>query len=785
MQKVKVNGNPIQTGETPQSLLTFIRSHYLPYWPLFATAMAAALACAFLYLRYATPLYKISAVLLVQEASNGLGASDMLQSLDLMGGSKTIMENEIEILKSRTLTKSVIRKLNLYGEVIEKGKIRDVVRYQDGPLKFVFLEPDAIQPAATGTWPFTYSKTTQQVTIDGKRFPVGDTVQTRWGKLLILPQGNHTDTAASYSLHLMTEKQWMQRILATIKIMPAAKAGSVVDLEYTDAAPNRGEDILNELIREYNKAAVEDKNRTSANTMSFVEERLRIVSAELGQAETQVEKFKRTEGIVDIGEQSKLFLASVQENDRKISEANMQLSVLDAIERYVVSQRTTGNIVPGTIGLTDAVLLELVAKLSETELQLERLRKTTGENSPLLASLNRQVERLKPAIMENIKSLRANLEAGLTRLQTENNRNMNIVRSVPGKEKALLEVSRQQAIKNNIYTFLLQKREETSLAYAAAVSDSRIVDAAESAAFPFSPQKPMVLGLSVLAAIALVAGFVSLKDMMNSEVMFRADIEKMTTAPIAAEIMYHDSKNPVVISHDSRTAIAEQFRALRTSLSYIGLNGDRKTLMITSSISGEGKSFISVNLAVGLSLAGKKVALLEFDLRKPMISKMLNMRAVPGISNYLVGRASLQDILQKIDNNEHLYLLPAGIIPPNPSELILNGQLEHLLNELKERFDYIIIDSAPVGLVTDARLIAPFCDATLYVVRHQRTPKHYLKLVEELYQNRELGKLNIVFNAIKRQGVAGYGYGSGYGDINGYGYTEAVKKTGFFKRSTK
>jgi tyrosine-protein kinase Etk/Wzc len=781
----KVNGNKMQQGETPLSILTLIRSRYLPYWPLFAVAVVVALAGAFLYLRYATPLYKISGVLLVQESSNGLGASDMLQSLDLLGGGKTVMENEIEILKSRTLTKAVIRNLNLYGEVIEKGKIRDVVLYKDSPLKFVFLEPDAIQMAATGMWPFTYHAAENKVVIDGKRYPLGDTVQTRWGKLVIQSQGRHTDTAASYTLHLMTEKQWMQLLLATMKIMPAAKAGSVVDLEYTDAAPERGEAIVNELISVYNKAAVEDKNRTSANTMSFVEERLRIVSTELGQAETQVERFKTTEGIVDISEQSKLFLASVQENDRKIGEANMQLSVLDAIEKYVNSQNPGGNIVPGTIGLSDPVLLELVTKLSEIELQLDRLRKTTGENSPLLASLNRQCERLKPAIAENIGSLRANLQAGMSRLQAENNRNMGIIRSVPGKEKALLEVSRQQVIKNNIYTFLLEKREETALAYAAAVSDSRIVDAAESAAYPFSPQKPMVLAISVPAGLALVAGFVSLKDMMNREVMFRADIEKVTNAPIAAEIMHHDGKDPLVMSNNSRTAVAEQFRALRTALSYIGLNGDRKTLLVTSSISGEGKSFISVNLATSLSLAKKKVALLEFDLRKPMISKMLGMRVDPGISNYLVGKASLSAILQKVGDNECLYLLSAGIMPPNPSELILNGQLEHLLRELKERFDYIIIDSAPVGLVTDARLIAPYCDATLYVVRHQRTPKHYLKLVEELYQNRELGKLNIVFNGIKRQGVAGYGYGSGYGDVNGYGYTEVTKKPGLFRRTVK
>lgn len=459
----KVNGHSTKHTEAPLSLLTLIRTRYLPYWPLFAGAVVAALVAAFLYLRYATPLYKISGVLLVQEATNGLGASDMLQSLDLMGGSKTIMENEIEILKSRTLTKAVIRNLNLYGEVVEKGKIRDVVLYKDSPLKFTFLEPDKIKTAITGNWPFSFDPVKKQVTIDGNHYPLNDTVDTRWGKLLIKSGAGHADSASQYVLHLMNEKTWMQILLGTMKIMPAAKAGSVVDLEYTDAAPERGEDIVNELISVYSKAAVEDKNRTSANTMHFVEERLRIVSAELGQAETQVEHFKTAEGIVDIGEQSKIFLAGVQENDRKISEANMQLSVLDAIEKYVNSQNEGGNIVPGTLGLSDPVLLELVSRLSETELQLERLRKTTGENSPLLASLHHQVERLKPAILENIGSLRANLQAGMTRLQAESARNMGIIRGVPGKEKALLEVSRQQVIKNNIYTFLLEKEKKQRL----------------------------------------------------------------------------------------------------------------------------------------------------------------------------------------------------------------------------------------------------------------------------------------------------------------------------------
>jgi capsular exopolysaccharide synthesis family protein len=254
--------------------------------------------------------------------------------------------------------------------------------------------------------------------------------------------------------------------------------------------------------------------------------------------------------------------------------------------------------------------------------------------------------------------------------------------------------------------------------------------------------------------------------------MFRADIEKGTSAPIIAEIMF-DKNGGIAITEGRRTPVAEQFRALRTTLSYIGINGDNKTILVTSSISGEGKSFVAVNLALSLSLTKKKVVLLEFDLRKPKVSKILNVPHHPGISNYLVGHSSLSDILkQPIENNEYMYLLSAGVIPPNPTELILNGRLEQLLATLRASFDYIIIDTAPVGPVTDARLLAPFADATLYVVRHDRTPKFNLKMVEDLYEQGDLGKLNIIFNGLKMRGLPGYayGYGGGYGYGNGQGY---------------
>jgi capsular exopolysaccharide synthesis family protein len=780
--------------EEHTGLLEMIRHKYQPYWPLFVIASIISFSIAYVYLKYATPLYKISSTLLIKEDARAVESS-IIEMMDPLGSGKKI-ENEIEILKSRTIARAVVRNLNLFGEIFERGTIRDVSMYKRAPVQINFIDPDQINPMEGALLDLKYDYKGQKLTMGDKTYPLNDTISTtRWGRILITPTPGFNPASLhdkQLYVRILGDKALAGEVIGKLKIAPANKQANVLRLEYVDAVPQKGMDILNELMRTYDAESIQDKNQTASKTMSFVEDRLRIITAELSQVEGQIERYKTDQGIVDISEQSKLFLSSVQENDSKLSEADMQLSTLDAVEKYVRDKHAEDNVVPATIGIADQTLLGLLTRLQETELQQEKLRKTTGENSPLLASLEAQEEKLRPAIMDNIRSLRANMEAGRAKLATQNARFLGLLKGVPNKERTLLEVSRQQAIKNNIYTFLLEKREETALQYAAAISDSRIIDLAEADSFPFSPKRSMVMALAIIAGLAAVGGFIAAKDLMNNKVMFRSDIEKGTSAPIIAEIMF-DKSGGIAIAEGRRTPVAEQFRALRTTLSYIGINGDNKTILVTSSISGEGKSFIAVNLALSLSLTKKKVVLLEFDLRKPKVSKILNVPHHPGISNYLVGHSTLNDILkQPIENNEYLYLLSAGVIPPNPTELILNGRLEHLLATLRASFDYIIIDTAPVGPVTDARLLAPFADATLYVVRHERTPKFNLKMVEDLYEQGDLGKLNIVFNGLKMRGLPGYayayggGYGYGNGQGYGYGYTDdhkngAVKKGRFTK----
>jgi capsular exopolysaccharide synthesis family protein len=422
---------------------------------------------------------------------------------------------------------------------------------------------------------------------------------------------------------------------------------------------------------------------------------------------------------------------------------------------------TNNAVVPSTAGLADPVLSDLLQRLSDLQLKYTQTRKIVPENNPSVVSLVDGINKLRPQILENIKSQRKNLEAGRNNIVATNNQYNALLKTVPEKERELLSISRQQAIKNNIYTFLLQKREETALSFASAVADSRIIDPAISGDVPVSPKRKLIYLSAVLVTLVLGIGFVYIKDIFTRTIQDKEDIEKYTDIPILGEVLYDRSKTPIVISEGKRSFIAEQFRQLRTSLAYMGIDETHKKIMITSSISGEGKSFISVNLGMSLSLMDKKVVLLELDLRKPKVSEQFNVSRHGGISTYLIEKATMEEIIRPT-GNKNLSLVTSGPIPPNPSELISNGRLQELLEYLDTRFDYILIDTAPVNPVTDSFIISPMCDVSLYVVRDSYTPKIFLKKLAEKLRTQSLKNPAIVFNGIKGRGINKYGYGYGY-----------------------
>lgn len=759
MRNAKIN-----TEEKDSNLLGKVVFRYLPYWPLFLLLFLLAGAGGWLYLRFQTPLYESTARLEIKDEKKGTQSTKTLEDLNAIS-TKKIIENEIEVLQSRTLLNNVIRNLRLYAPVFEKGKFRTQPAYLTSPVVVEAETPDKIQRAEKID--FTYDKDRKAVTVNGSRYPLGAWARLPQGTVRFLPNPRLAEnTTEQLSFSLSPVKDVATSLLGRLSVKAPNKQASILNLSLKDEVPERGEDILNELILDYNKAIITDKNVLATNTLAFVDERLKGVERELDSIEHKTQQYKANRGAINISEQGRLYLQNVSNNDQKLADINMQLAALGQVENYVQTKDGQGGVVPSTLGV-DPLLSQLLNKLYTTEIEYESLKKTTGEGNPQMLALAKQIESMRPSLLENIRTQKQSLLASRNNLSATNGGYNAMLQTLPQTERELIDIDREQSIKAGIYTFLLQKREETALSQASTVSDSRVVDPAESSSSPISP-KPKVIYLSALLLAFFVGiGTVTARESLSRKILFRHEIETLTSQPIVGEIVAGDnSKDPIVIGETNKTFIAEQFRRLRTTLKYIGVNSKNKRILVTSAISGEGKSFVATNLALSLALTGKKVVLLDCDLNNPSLNNKLRLHNEKGITEYLLGQSEVEDIIRETDLNENLFLISTGALPHNPSELIMSERMEGLLNRLDGLFDYIVIDTAPVSPVTDAYILSPLCSATLFVIRHKYTPKVFVQRIDEDNKMVQLKNMAIVFNGVQARGFGNKNYGYGYG----YGY---------------
>jgi tyrosine-protein kinase Etk/Wzc len=754
----------VNTVPTKKNIVTQLWNMYFPYWPVFIVLLILSISGAWFYLSRKTPLYESTATLLIKDEKKGIDDSRMIESLNLIS-TKKIVENEIEVLSSRSLMNEVVSNLKLYAPVYTEGRWRGTPAYSSSPVKVEVQDPASITPVDKIL--FSYDPKNLKVKIANRAYPLNEWVNTPYGSLKFIPAKTPVTTSKEgLYFSLLNSKMVTLNLMKSLEASASSKLSTVIDLKLKAEDPKMAEDILNELIKAYNRAAVNDKNALAANTLEFVQERLNFVGKHLDSIEHRIEEYKAKKGAVDISSQGKLFLQNVSENDQKLSDINMQLAVLDQVEKYVQAKDNNGGIVPATLGISDPLLTQLLGKLYDAELQKEKLKKTTGENSPVMLAVTDQIEKIKPSILENIRSQRKSLEASRSNLASTNSSYSSMLQSIPEKERDLVEISRQHNIESSIYSFLLQKREEAALSNSSTVADNRIVDKAESSLFPVSPSKKLIYIAAVLLAIGLGVALVTGKEFLNKNILYRAEIEAMTSMPIIGEIGYDKMKDPIVIRDGAHNLLAEQFRKLRTSLGFIGIGYKRRKLLITSSVPGEGKSFITANLALSLALTGKKIVVIEADMSNPSVSEKLLVNEEKGLSSFLCGELEPEEIIRRTELNKNLFVIPAGALPPNPSELIMSGRMEELLVYLENIFDHVLIDTAPVGALSDAYVLAPLCDATLYVVRHGHTPKVAVERLDKNNKVNELKNAGIVFNGVKTRGFSKDSYGNGYG----YGY---------------
>jgi tyrosine-protein kinase Etk/Wzc len=762
-----------------------------PYWPVLLISIIIGLGISWVYLRYATPFYESRAQIVVndnaQDKDNNLNpaATRPEQRFQL-----SEVEKQTEIIQSKEVLKEVVKKLQLYTQWSIKRPPSRQYLYSSLPVTIELATPDSLRVPIDGDVKINTSANT--ISFNGHIYPSDSVVNSPMGKCRwhFNPNLPFNDVHVLY-LKLVPVSESALQLQKRFVVSPVSKQSAILDLSITDEVPERAEKILTTIIDTYGSMNINIKKILLDSAVAFIDDRLNLVSRDLSGAESSLENYKSSAGITDLTTEGQIFLAEVKDNDKKINEIEVQLSVLQQIQDYLSKKNRSSDPVPATLGLTDQVLVTLLNQLFQDQFELERLLRVSGENNPNIKILKDRIEQRKQSILQSVTNLRWTLEASLKSLKSTNAGYGQSLKRIPEKERSLVDINRNKSIKSDLYTFLLQRREETAIAAAAIAPNYRIIEIPEN--YGLQKPRPLIIYLYGAVGSLLLAGlFIYKKEFGNRRILYRSEIEKRTTIPIVGEIIYESaaSKNKLVVGAQIRSLIAEQFRELRTNINFLLRNeGKGRVLLMTSSVPKEGKSFISMNLAMSLALSGVKTALVEFDLYKPQISLGLGVTYEKGLADYFKGECSLDDICIPYEKEENLWIVPSGTTIPNPAELILNGRLPALIEQLRQKFDYIVLDSPCVGIVSDPKILAAYASLSLYIIRQNYSHHGFVKFMNELGETGVVPNIKIIFNGIKIKKAPGldywdtYGYnGFRYGDKNGY--TEPVRsKKRFWSKS--
>jgi capsular exopolysaccharide synthesis family protein len=531
----------------------------------------------------------------------------------------------------------------------------------------------------------------------------------------------------------------------------------------------------------YKESNIEDKRQTRISTLDFIDERLDSIRHELGLVERDVTEFITKNKALQLEKQSELYLEKLNNESTELVQQELRLSIINWLIRYLESN--SWKAVPVQLGTQEPSLEPLIGEYNQLQLERQNALYTMPATNPYIQqNLDPKINKLRNDIQQALENVRESYTIARNSIQKQNQEIEGKLQSIPSKGRELAERQRQQKIKEELYLFLLQKREESAIASASTISDSKIVEPALSSYRPIRPNGRSTYMLAIMIGLALPAGLVMLKEYLNDRVNSRQDIERETDAPFIGEIGHSENAGALVVTQNSRRFISEQFRIIRTNLQFILNKIENPVILVTSSFSGEGKSFVSTNMGAVMALTGKRTVIVELDIRKPKIIANLELKRQAGVTNYIVGKVRLEDIIMPVPNIENLFVVPCGPVPPNPAEMLLDPKLKDLFQKLKDEFDIVIVDTAPVGLVSDAMVIGGQADCTLYILRQGYTYKKQLGLINEMYTQHKLPRLSLLLNDVKTgvgygsyYGYSGYGYGYGYGYGAGY-FDEDGKK---------
>ena len=777
---------------------------YLIHWPWFVGAVVACLIAAWVYLYISTPVYNISATVLIKDDKKG-GSAGMLSGLESLGldgmiSSSQNIDNEIEVLRSKTIVKEVVEDLGLYISYADKDEFPSRNLYKTSPVQ-VSLTP---QEADLLEKPMIVEMALQpQGSLDVNVKIGDDEYQKHFEKLpavfptnkgtlaffqtldSILPSKKSSEEIVGVERTVRNITAVINKPLAVAKgycgsmtIEPTSKTTSVAVISLKNSNVQRGKDFINKLLEMYNINTNNDKNEVAQKTAEFINERISIISKELGSTEKDLESFKRGAGITDLTSDAQIALTGSAEYEKKRVENQTQINLLQDLQKYM--QNEGYEVLPSNIGLQDLNLAAAINRYNDVLVERKRLLRTSTENNPTIINLDTSISAMKENVQVSLDRVLRGLYITKADLDREANRYSRRISEAPGQEREFVSIARQQEIKAGLYLMLLQKREENAITLAATANNAKIIDDAIADDAPVSPRSKITYLIALILGLGIPVGVIYLLELAKFKIEGRADVEKLTSAPIVGDIPLTDEKQgAIAVFENQNNLMSETFRNVRTNLQFM-LGNDKKVILVTSTVSGEGKSFISGNLAISLSLLGKKVVIVGLDIRKPGLNKVFNIsKREQGITQYLANpEKNLMDLVQLSDVSKNLYILPGGRVPPNPTELLARDGLDKAIETLKKNFEYVILDTAPVGMVTDTLLIGRVADLSVYVCRADYTRKNEYTLINELIDGNKLPNLCTVINGLdlkKRKYGYYYGYGKygkyyGYGKRYGYGY---------------
>lgn len=773
---------------------------YLLYWPVIVGVLVCFIVGAYIYLRYCEPVYSVSSTVLIKQADHSKSGSSAFASSIQDFGSFSVandFENELEILQSYTLIKKVVTTLGLYIDYAEDGGFGyDPVMYQTSPIQ-VWMAPEeadrlpsALQiqmeclPQGKVNAALHYQIGKETCSLE-KSFdklpavfitPVGtlnlswrtDSVSKRLNPPLSLSATIESPSVAAdkYKMHLTAE--------------PVGDFTSIVKLTCEDVSVRRGVDFLRMLVTQYNNEANEDKNQVATRTAQFIDERIRIINAELGSTESELAEYKQRAGLTDLSADAQLALQESSEYDKQRAENTNQLRLIAFLRSYIDDPKNRYEVIPANVGLADGALVNVIAQYNELLVERKRLLRSSNENNPMLINLDASIAVTRNTVLTTVENVEKGLQITRNSLDLQAGKYQSRINRAPQQERELISITRQQEIKANLYLMLLQKREENAITLAATANNGRIIE---------EPRRSGLVAPNTLNIyfVALVLGLffpimgIYLVRLLRFKIESRVDVERITNVSVIGDVPLVDKvkTDSVVIKENENGLMEEVFRNVRTNIQYM-LQEGQKVILFTSTVQGEGKSFNAANLAVSFAFMDRRTVVVGMDIRKPKLNHIFGLSGkLPGMTQFLASPSSVDlfSLCQPTAVSPNLYVLPSGAVPPNPTELVARKSLEQAIDLLKQHFDYVILDTAPIGMVTDTRLIARVADLSVYVCRAGYTHKNDFELINELEQEKKLPNLCVLINGIdmsKRKNGYYYSYGKyskyGYGKKYGYGY---------------